>query len=147
MLIKRLRTGDREQARTLFTLMAGVFETGIEPLSDEYLGGLLGREGFWALAAFVDDTIVGGLTGHALPVTRTAAHELFVYDIAVQPDQQRKGVGRALLRDLQAQALAAGIRELFVLADNEDRHALDFYRALGGHATPVTMFGFAPDGL
>lgn len=141
MLIKRLRTGDHEQARALFTLMAGVFETGIEPLGDEYLGRLLEREGFWALAAFVDDTIVGGLTGHTLPVTRTAAYELFVYDIAVQPDQQRKVI-RALLRDLQAQALAAGIRELFVFADSGDAHALDFYRALGGRASSVTMFDF-----
>lgn len=147
MLIKRLRTGDHEQARALFTLMAGVFETGIEPLDDEYLGGLLEREGFWALAAFVDDTIVGGLTAHTLPVTRTAAHELFVYDIAVQPDQQRKGIGRALLRDVQARALAAGIHELFVLADNEDLHALDFYRALGGRASSVTMFDFTHDSV
>jgi aminoglycoside 3-N-acetyltransferase I len=30
-----------------------------------------------------------------------------------------------------------------VLADDEDQHALDFYRALGGAASPVTMFDFS----
>ena len=142
MLVKRLRKDDRERARETFTLMANVFETRIEPLSDSYLDALLERESFWALAAFVDGTVVGGLTAHTLPVTRLAAYELFIYDIAVHPEHQRQGIGRLLMHELQVQAHAAGIHELFVLADNEDTHALDFYRALGGTASPVTMFDF-----
>jgi aminoglycoside 3-N-acetyltransferase I len=31
---------------------------------------------------------------------------------------------------------------VFVPADNGDTHALDFYRALGATASPVTMFVF-----
>jgi hypothetical protein len=36
------------------------------------------------------------------------------------------------------------IRRLNVsdVADNEDQHALDFYRALGGEAQAVTFFNF-----
>jgi aminoglycoside 3-N-acetyltransferase I len=41
---------------------------------------------------------------------------------------------------LRDEAAAAGIKEVFVLADNEDVHALDFYRALGGRASQVTLF-------
>jgi hypothetical protein len=40
-------------------------------------------------------------------------------------------------------AFTRRIAELFVAADNEDTHALDFYRALGGTASPVTIFEFA----
>jgi len=36
----------------------------------------------------------------------------------------------------------AGIHDLFVPADEDDAHALDFYRALGGVASPVTFFTF-----
>jgi aminoglycoside 3-N-acetyltransferase I len=63
----------------------------------------------------------------------------------VRHDHQRQGVGRRLLAHLRAAASAIGIRDVFVAADSDDRHALDFYRALGGAAAPVTMFSFTPD--
>lgn len=141
--IQRLTSGDRDLARTLFTLMVAVFEEGTGDLSDDYLDRLLGREDFWAFAAFANNDIVGGLTAHTLPMTRTATSEIFIYDIAVQPEHQRTGVGRALIAELRAQAARQGISELFVPADNEDVHALDFYRALGGIESPVTIFTFS----
>ena len=142
MRLKRLTAGDREPAKALFTLMAEVFEEDSEELSESYIDRLLGREDFWAIAAFVDDDLVGGITAHTLPMTRTQSSEIFIYDIAVRSAHQRKGIGRRLVAELQAQAAGMGIRDLFVPADNEDVHALDFYRALGGEAAPVTIFTF-----
>ena len=46
----------------------------------------------------------------------------------------------ALAAAAQADLLAA-----FVPADNDDTHALDFYRAIGGQAQPVTLFLFDTD--
>jgi aminoglycoside 3-N-acetyltransferase I len=145
MHVQRLTPGDRDRARTLFTLIANVFEVGSGELSDDYLDRLLGREDFWAIAAFRDGRIVGGLTAHSLPMTRTATSEIFIYDVAVHPEYQRNGVGRALIAELRAQAAQAGIGEVFVPADNEDVHALDFYRAVGGVESPVTFFTFSRD--
>jgi aminoglycoside 3-N-acetyltransferase I len=145
MRLKRLKAGDRELARALFILMTEVFEEGSGVLSDGYIDRLLGREDFWAIAAFVDDAIVGGLTAHTLPMTRAEYSEIFIYDIAVRSEHQRKGIGRRLMEELRAQAAGMGIRDLFVPADNEDVHALDFYRALGGEAAPVTIFTFSDD--
>ncbi len=146
MHVKRLTLGDRDLARSLFTLMADVFEEDGEALSDDYLDRLLGREDFWAIAAFIGDQIIGGVTAHTLPMTRTESSEIFIYDLAVRPDQQRKGVGRRLVAELRAKAAAMGISEVFVPADNDDVHALDFYRAIGGVASPVTIFTFTQDG-
>jgi aminoglycoside 3-N-acetyltransferase I len=146
MHVKRLTLGDRDLARALFTLMADVFEEDGEALSDDYLDRLLGREDFWAIAAFIGDQIIGGVTAHTLPMTRTESSEIFIYDLAVRPDQQRKGVGRRLVAELRAKAAAMGISEVFVPADNDDVHALDFYRAIGGVASPVTIFTFTQDG-
>ena len=140
--VARLTVTDSELARTLFTTMAGVFESECEPLGDVYLGRLLARDEFWALAATIDGSIVGGLTAYTLPQTRAEVAEVFIYDIAVVPAWQRRGVGRQLMATLHTQAADAGIRVTFVPADNEDTHALDFYRALGGVATPVTFFTF-----
>jgi hypothetical protein len=40
---------------------------------------------------------------------------------------------------LRAEAALQGIDELFVLADDEDAHPLDFYRAVGGAPSSVTI--------
>ena len=142
---RRLTAGDAEVARRLFTLMAEVFDEASVLLSDRYLEQLLGRPQFWAIAAFADDQLVGGVTAHALPMTTSESSELFIYDISVRSDVQRQGIGRALITALRAAAAAEGIGDLFVPADNEDTHALEFYRRLGGVAARVTFFTFAGD--
>lgn len=141
--VERLTSDDIERARDLFTTIAGVFETETSPLSDGYLKRLLMRNDFWALAASIEGRIVGGLTAFTLPLTRLEASEIFIYDIAVRPDHQRQGIGRRLIETLRAQASAAGVEVTWVPADNEDTHALDFYRALGGDPAPVTVFTFS----
>jgi aminoglycoside 3-N-acetyltransferase I len=140
--IRRLRVDDRLLARRLFALLAAVFGEDAEPLSDGYLDDLLGRDAFWALAALMGGEVVGGLTAHRLPMTRAETAELFIYDVAVRADQQRRGIGRRLLAALRESAAAAGVGPVFVGADTSDQHALDFYRALGGVAAPVAMFTF-----
>jgi len=142
----RLGPGDREVARELFAMMADVFDEPHQERDNAALGDLLARLDFWALAAS-DDTgrLLGGLTAHCLPMTHRPDSALFIYDIAVRPDHQRRGVGRALVTTLRSLAAQQGITDVFVTADNEDQHALDFYRALGGKATAVTMFDFSAD--
>jgi len=140
--VSRLGAADLVLARQAFSMMAEVFETEHLPLSDAYVERLLARADFWVLVASVDEEVVGALTGHALPLTSREAAELFIYDIAVRPSHQRKGVGRRLVEQLRALAGDAGIAVAFVPADDEDQHALEFYRALGGVASPVTFFTF-----
>lgn len=145
--VQRLTVEDVALARTVFASMADVFETEAGVLSDSYLTRLLGRDEFWALVALVDGEVAGGLTAHTLPLTRAEIFELFIYDLAVVPARQRQGVGRQLMSALRAMAADAGIGVAFVPADNEDTHALEFYRAIGGVATPVTIFTFGDDAL
>jgi len=140
---RRLTSGDREVATRMFAMMAAVFAEKCEQLSDAYVDRLLNRNDFWAIAAFIDDEIIGGVTAHTLPMTRTESSEIFVYDIAVRADQQRKGIGRHLMMALCQMAADFGIQDVFVPADNDDVHALDFYRALGGVPSPVTFFSFS----
>jgi aminoglycoside 3-N-acetyltransferase I len=68
---------------------------------------------------------------------------MFIYDLAVHPLNQRRGVGRRLVRELRRLAAARGMSVAWVPADNEDEHALEFYRAIGGAASPVTIFTFS----
>jgi aminoglycoside 3-N-acetyltransferase I len=140
--IRRLTVDDAHLAQRTFQVMADVFEEGDGELSSAYVAALLAQTGFWAFAAVRDGVPVGGITAHALPMTRNEATELFIYDLAVHPAYQRQGIGRALVDALQHEGQAAGIRVSFVPADVEDTHALDFYRALGGTPADVTIFTF-----
>jgi aminoglycoside 3-N-acetyltransferase I len=141
--IARIGPAEVGLAQQTFAMMAVVFEDApAEPPSREYVADLLARDDLWVYAAAVDGQPVGGLTAFALPLTRTQATELFVYDIAVRADQQRRGIGHALLQRLLADGSAGGIEEMWVPADNDDQHALDFYRSAGGAPQPVTVFTF-----
>ncbi len=136
----RLQSTDEQTARELFLLLAAIFENEAVPLSTPYLQQLVTRPDFWAIAAFSGDRLAGGLTAFTLPRITTESAEIFLYDIAVHPDLQRQGIGRRLVSHLRDAAAAEGIETLWVPADNEDEHALEFYRALGGNAAPVTIF-------
>lgn len=90
-----------------------------------------------------DGEIVGGLTAHVLPSTYFPAAEVYVYDLAVKTEFQRKGIGRQLMSALAEHCAASGAKEIFVQADLADQHALDFYRATGGRAASVVHFSYS----
>jgi aminoglycoside 3-N-acetyltransferase I len=140
--VRRLGPADRPLAQQTFALMAAVFGEGGDALSDQYVDGLLARPDFWALVALDSAAPVGGITAHVLPMTRNEARELFIYDLAVDPAHQRRGIGRRLVETLCRDAAAAGVPVAFVQADDEDDHAVSFYTALRGAAAPVTVFDF-----
>ncbi|MFN7977397.1 MAG: GNAT family N-acetyltransferase [Vicinamibacterales bacterium] len=140
--VRRLTAKDVELARRTFQTMSAVFETDGVPLGDDYLRALLGRPDFWAFAAVDGDAVLGGITAHTLPMTRSESAEVFIYDLAVVPERQRQGIGRRLVATLRDAAAAEGIAVTFVPADNDDTHALDFYQAIGGTPAPVTIFTF-----
>jgi aminoglycoside 3-N-acetyltransferase I len=145
IIVKRLGLKNRLEARRLFSMLAESFDEKCAPLSDAYLDQLLSRKNFWALAAFAGDDIIGGITAHTLPMTYQESSEIFIFDVAVRSAHRKKGIGRRLLTALREQASKDGIQELFLMAENEDKHALEFYRRLGGKPTQTTVFVFSQD--
>lgn len=125
--------------------MAAVFGEPSQVLGDEYLRRLLRDPYFWAIAAWDGEEIIGGVTAHEMRMTRDESSELFIYDVAVREEFQRRGVGRMMMAELRRRAAEQGIGTVLVAADDEDEHAIRFYRALGGQPSPVTFFAFADD--
>jgi aminoglycoside 3-N-acetyltransferase I len=138
----RLGPEDRELARDTFALMAAVFGETHTPLSDTYLDGLLRRPEFWAFAPTRAGAVIGGMTAHTLMMTAFEGAEIFLYDIAVSPTFQRRGVGRQLIDALRQAAISLGASTVLVPADEEDTAAVDFYSALGGRPRRVAFFEF-----
>jgi aminoglycoside 3-N-acetyltransferase I len=139
---RRLGQSDTELASAMFSAMACAFGEPLRSPSPDYVARLLSRNDFWAVAALVDGRPIGGLTAFSLPLTRTESMELFIYDIAVQPEHQRRGIGRQLVQQVRELAAENSIMTTWVPAENEDGHALEFYRSIGGVPNPVTVFTF-----
>jgi len=85
-----------------------------------------------------------GLLGEELVATAMAGydgHRGWVNYLAVSPQHQRKGLGRALMRELEERLLAAGCPKLNLQVRNDHAAVLDFYRRLGYAEDPVVSLG------
>ena len=96
-----------------------------------------------AIAAFAGDAVVGGLAGYVLPKFEQARSELYIYDLAVDPAQRRRGVATALVRAVQRLAAERGSWVVFVQADHGDDAAIALYTKLGVRED-VLHFDIAP---
>src|SRR4030095_3556782 len=138
--IKHLTKEHLADFQELVNLFNMVFEEEPKIGSQTHLLKLLSSKNFIALAALSKNEVVGGLTAYELPMYYSDSSEIFLYDLAVKPDYQRMGIGKGLIQSLKAHCLKQGIKEFFVMAHEEDEHAIEFYRATGGKGENVVNF-------
>jgi aminoglycoside 3-N-acetyltransferase I len=139
--VRKLAQADLAAFNLLIHLFNEVFEEDESAISSETnLLKLLSNNAFIAMAAFYENEIVGGLTAYELPMYYSEHSEIFLYDLAVKPDYQRIGIGKRLLHQLKEYCVEHRIMEFFVLAHEEDKHAIEFYRSTGGKRENVANF-------
>ena len=138
--IKRLTKEDSVKFNSLIELFNLVFEEEPKIGSEANSLRLLDDNRFIAIVALADKEVVGGLTAYELPMYYSDASEIFVYDLAVKPEYQRMGGGKGLIQSLKEYCIKTRIKEFFVMAHEEDEHAIEFYRATGGKAEKVVNF-------
>ena len=144
MEFKKLLPQDLNDLIQLIELYKKVFEEHTEnQVSEKYLSTLLKNQSIIFLVAKHGDTVVGGLTAHVLPSVHFESSEVYLYDLAVDNAFQRQGIGTALVSELKKYCCENNYKELFVQADFEDKHALDFYRKIGGVEENVRHFNFS----
>src|SRR5690606_7034167 len=130
--IKRLDVGNIGSFQELLLVFEKVFE--MEDFSmpnQDYLQRLLGKDGFHVFVAVLDERVVGGLTAHTLPQYYSTMPLVYIYDLAVATELQRKGIGKMLISCINDYCREIGVEEVFVQADEADAYALDFYRSTG----------------
>ncbi len=140
--IRRLGPDNLSLAQHLFAILREVFAEAPARAGDAHIGKLLENPAIVVLAAFFEGEIVGGLTAYVLPMYYADVAELYIYDIAVKPAFQRKGVGKKLLDGIRTYCRGAGINTIFVDANEVDQDALDFYRGTGASAEKVVQFTY-----
>jgi aminoglycoside 3-N-acetyltransferase I len=142
--IKRLSKNDVLFFQKLIVLFQQVFETEDREIPAEpYLRTLLEKQDFIAYAVMYENRVVAGLTAYVLSLCYSRQAEVFIYDVAVDPRFQRKGLGKKLLSGLKEYCMQNGITQMFVAAHEEDRHAVDFYYSTGGKAEKVVHFNYS----
>jgi aminoglycoside 3-N-acetyltransferase I len=141
MEIKQLSRADLSIFKALIDLFNTVFEEEQPSLaSDVHLLKLLGSKSFFVLAAISEDKVFGGLTAYELPMIYSDSSEIILYDMAVSPEHQRMGIGKKLIQGLKDYCVTNGIKTFFVMAHEEDGHAIEFYHATGGKSEKVVNF-------
>lgn len=141
--IKSLGENQEAHFQKLIRLFDKVFEKeNTENASRSYLKSQLQNPDFLAFVVISGGEVIGGLTAYILPMYSAEYSEIFIYDIAVEPQFQRKGFGKKLILFLQDYCKQNGIREMFVQAHQEDEHALEFYHSTGGKAEKVVNFTY-----
>jgi aminoglycoside 3-N-acetyltransferase I len=113
------------------------------PPDDAYLGELLSSSMFIAIAATIEQTVVGGLAAYVLRKFEQARSEIYIYDLAVGSTHRRQGIATAMIGELRKLALARGACGIYVQADHGDDAAIALYAKLGVGAD-VLHFDIAP---
>ncbi len=144
--IKQLGKEDLVIFKSLIDLFNIVFEEEERNIgSDAYLLKLLGNNQFVTLVAVSENEVLGGLTAYELPMAYSDRSEIFLYDMAVKTERQRTGVGKKLIQSLKEYCIKNKIETFFVMAHEEDGHALEFYHATGGESEKVVNFLYKVD--
>jgi aminoglycoside 3-N-acetyltransferase I len=116
--------------RELIRVFEAVFEMKeFHMPPDAHLLRLLRKPDFLVLVAKDAGRIVAGLTVYVFDQYYGEKPLAYIYDLAVLPSYQRRGIGKALIAHLTGHCRREGFEEVFVQADLVDDYALDFYRA------------------
>lgn len=123
--IRRLGPGDE----ALVMRAASLFD---DPPHPGAVRRFLGDPSSYLLLALLDDQPVGFIRAHDLRQLHTPRPQVLLYEIAVDPEHQRRGIGRALIERLKTICRAAGADEIFVVTNASNHPAMALYRATGG---------------
>ena len=140
----QLSINNMEELVKLIKLYENVFE--MKPFqypSHDYLKKILKNENTIFVVAKYEEEIIAGLTAHQLASTYFEANEVYVYDLAVHQNFQRKGIGTRLIEELKKISCGNGDKVIFLQADIKDEYAIDFYKKIGGVPEDVIHFSFA----
>ncbi len=101
-----------------------------DPIAATYLNAYLNAAGHALFVACMDGQVVGHIRGVVLHQPDTASN-LFIDNLGVTPDLQRRGIATQLFHALSAWAKARGATGMWVAAESDNEQAKAFYTALG----------------
>ena len=95
--------------------------------------GLLASPMTLIFVALIDGQPVGFTLGYDLPRLDGDVGR-FIYEVQTSSRHRRRGIGRAMLREVEAHARGCGVNKMWVLTHRSNRAANALYAAAGGRA-------------
>ena len=133
VFINRLGSGD-ERVLALLAAEDADFDLDgrsapLAPLASSQASRFLSNDAVLLWTAMAGDDVVGFLYCLVVPLRSGDGQELLLYEIGVRSAWRRRGVGRALLDEMERWMTSSGVSEVWVLSDNPA--AVEFYRGCG----------------
>jgi len=122
----------------------GVFDHGVQAgLIEEFL-----TDPRHLLSVAIVDGVIVGMASGVRYVHPDKPSELWINEVGVSPDYQRRGYAKRIVAELLAEGRRQGCREAWVLTDYDNEAARATYRAAGGvdHPSPQLMVTFPLEG-
>jgi GNAT superfamily N-acetyltransferase len=108
-----------------------------DPVDLRATRAFLADESHHLLIAYISDRPVGFVTAVELRHPDKPQPEMFLYELGVDPEYQRRGVATALMGKLVALCHQLGCGEMFVLTDEGNDAAHATYAKAGGKPQPA----------
>ncbi|HEX6701912.1 MAG TPA: GNAT family N-acetyltransferase [Gaiellaceae bacterium] len=147
--VRRLAVGDEGAVQRLSLDDARFDERSASarprtPHTIESAREFLASEKTFQLAGFAGGEPVGHLLAYELIRRHGDGKTMLVYEIGVRDDHRRAGVGTALFDELRRICRRRGISRAFVITNESNEPAMDFYRSQGGkrQAADDVVFDF-----
>ena len=144
--IKILSPVEFQLAQELF--LAFQKDDGVEkPTSapDRYIRDLLSRTDFHVIVALAAKKVVGGLVAYELPMFKEATSEMYLFELGVNEDYRRRGIGSALIENLKEVSARKKIKIMYVGAWADNLPAVELYKKTGGNGRDVMEFTYELD--
>lgn len=143
VIIEKLSHHDFPKFVELIRLFKNVFEMEKFAMPDEdYLQQLLEKDSFFVFVALLNNQVVGGLTSYIMPQYYSKRPLIYIYDLAVRTDLQRRGIGKMLIESNNQYGKVIGAEVVMVQADEPDDYAVKFYFSTGARAEKVIHFEY-----
>jgi aminoglycoside 6'-N-acetyltransferase I len=127
MRVKWIRPGDEQRVLDA----AHLFD---RPPTLESTREYLAHDRNYLLLAYLDDGAVAGFVrGTELQRLDGPERQMLLYEIGTAPEYQRRGVGKALIQELERICRDAGLAEMFVFTNRSNTAAMRLYESTGGH--------------
>ncbi len=120
----RLETGDKD----VVLAGAGLFD---EPPTASWTEKFLSSQGHHLLVAFGEDRTPIGFVSGVETTHPDKGTEMFLYELSVDPDHRKRGVGTALVEALADLSQRNGCYGMWVATETDNVAALATYRAAG----------------
>lgn len=130
--IRLLTPLDYESCLAIWRATGIKIRPGDEPAG---FGSMLERNPGLCLGAILNEALVGCVLGG------WDGRRGWVHHLAVHPDYQRRGLGQALMADLEQRFAALGVPIVNLLVYCENSAAMAFYERLGYAVKPVVEMG------